>query len=368
MEAVMWKKRVRVAAGVVLLCIVLAWAHKARRDAHYFDGYAPGAPLNAVVLNTEEVGRETPEKGHVISAFTFDGCGGEKVPALISLPMKTAAGKLPVIIFLHGIGQSKSSLRQITPPFNQCGFAFVTFDQYMQGERKLPKKSPILTYLGAFRDRPAKTVNETRRLIDYLLTRPDIDPQRIYLLGASYGAVMGSTVLAKDKRVRAGVLTYGGGNFSVLLDSYANHIGLAVLLHLVDGKNINPEKPPLPRLTTFQECAAWPFLTAIICTARYFMSAADPINYVADISPTPVYFQNGLHDVMVPAAAGLALQKAAGEPQKVAWYDSDHVGINLEQTKQVLADALRWLLEQDDSFRTGPEKIRELPPFEMTKL
>ncbi len=365
----MWKKRVGMAAAIVLLlCIVLAWTNKAHQDAHYFDNYAPDAPLNAVLLNTEEVGAGTPEKGHTITGFTFDGFQGEKVPGLITMPLKKAADRLPVIIFLHGIGQSKSSLRNITAPFNQCGFAVVTFDQYMQGERKLPKKSPILTYLKAFQQRPAKTVNETRRLVDYLLTRPDIDPQRIYLLGASYGAVMGSTVMAKDKRVRAGVLTYGGGDFSKLLDSYANHIGLAVLLHLIDGKNINPEKPPLPKLTAFQECAVWPFLTAIISTARYFASAADPIRYVNQIAPTPVYFQNGKFDVMVPAKGAKALQDAAGEPKKITWYDTDHVGINLEDTKHVLTDALRWLLEQDDPFRGPDEKVKELPLFEMTKV
>ncbi len=364
----MWKKRVGIAAGVLLVLIMLAWAHKTYWDARYFDNYAPNAPLNAVLLNTEEVNKEVPEKGHAITAFTFDGFQGEKVPALISLPLKQAEKKLPVVIFLHGIGQSKSFLRQITSPFNQCGFAFVSFDQYMQGERKLPKKSPILKYLRAFQERPAKTVNETRRLVDYLLTRTDIDPERIYLVGASYGAVTGSTVLAREKRIRAGVLTYGGGDFSVLFDSYANHIGLAVLLHLIDGKNINPEKPPLPKLTALQECAVWPFITVITCAARYFVGAADPVHYADRIAPTPVYFQNGKYDVMVPARAGKALQDAAKEPKKITWYDSDHVGINVEHTKQVLTDGLRWLLEQDDAFRSADQKVKEVPCFEMTKV
>ena len=140
----MWKKRAGMAAGVLLVCVALAWAWKARQDAHYFDNYDPRAPLNVAMLDREEVGKDTPDKGYAITTFTFDGYKCEKVPSLISLPMKGAGGKLPVIIFLHGVGQSKSSLKQITAPFNQCGFAFVTFDQYMQGERKLPKKSPIL--------------------------------------------------------------------------------------------------------------------------------------------------------------------------------------------------------------------------------
>ena len=96
---------------------------------------------------------------------------------------------------------------------------------------------------------------------------------------------------------------------------------------------------------------------------RYFLGAADPIHYAGQISPTPVYFQNGKHDVLVPAAAGKALQDAAREPKKITWYESDHVGINLEQTKQVLEDGLKWLLEQDDPFRAPEERITNLPPF-----
>jgi hypothetical protein len=67
----------------------------------------------------------------------------------------------------------------------------------------------------------------------------------------------------------------------------------------------------------------------------------------------------------VPAAAGEALQKAAGEPKKITWYDSDHVGIDLEHTKRVLRDALQWLLEQDEPLRAPEERVKELPVFDV---
>ena len=237
----------------------------------------------------------------------------------------------------------------------------------MQGERRLTGKLSFLARYRAFAQRAAKTVNETRRLIDYLSAHPEVDSQRIYLVGASYGAVTGSIVMAKDKRLRAGVLVYGGGDFRKLLDSYANHLGVAVALGLIDGRNLNPEKPPLPKLTAAQERKVGLVLGCVIPLARYFLGAADPIHYVRRISPTPVYFQNGKYDVPVPAAAGKALQDAAGEPKKITWYESDHVGIDLEQTKRVLRDGLEWLLEQDDPFRAPAEKVTSLPPFEINK-
>jgi dienelactone hydrolase len=366
-KMVLWKKILKSALGVLLTLVVLLWAIKAYRDAHYFDNYDPSAPLNVTVEETTEVNTETPEKGYTITKFTFDGYKSEKIPSLIAMPMNRRGKKIPAVIFLHGIGQNKNFLREITAPFNQAGFALVSFDQYTQGERKLSGKRSLLARLKAFAQRPAKTINETRRLIDYLSTHPDIDPQRIYLVGASYGAVTGTTVMAKDKRLRAGVMVYGGGDFNKLLDSYANHLGVAAALGLIDGRNLNPEKPPLPKLTQSQESKVAFVIGCIKPVVRYFLGVADPIHYADQISPRSVYFQNGKHDVLVPASAGKALQDAAKEPKKITWYDSDHVGINLEHTKRVLEDGLKWLLEQDDPFRAPEEKVIHLQPFEINK-
>jgi len=361
------KKILKGALAVFLALVGLLWAFKTYRDAHYFDNYNPHAPLNVAAIETTEVNKETPERGYTITRFTFDGYKGEKVPTLLSMPMIRRGKRIPAVIFLHGIGQNKNFLKEITAPFNQVGFALVCFDQYTQGERKLREKQSFLARQRAFAQRAAKTVNETRRLIDYLSAHPDIDPQRIYLVGASYGAVMGTIVMAKDKRLRAGVLVYGGADYSKLLNSYANHLGVAAALGLIDGRHLNPEKPPLPKLTLAQERKVGIVLGCIIPIARYFLGAADPIHYARQISPTPVYFQNGKYDVLVPAAAGRALQDAAQEPKKITWYNSDHVGIDLEQTRQVLADGLKWLLEQDDPYRAPAERITNLPPFEVNK-
>ena len=65
----MLKKGLKIAAGVLLALIVLLFARKAYVDAHYFDNYDAKAPLNITVLETEEVMKETPEKGYTITKF-----------------------------------------------------------------------------------------------------------------------------------------------------------------------------------------------------------------------------------------------------------------------------------------------------------
>ena len=134
------KKILQGALSVLLGVVLLLWAVKAYSDAHYFDNYDPSAPLNVSMGETTEVNRGIPEKAYAITRFTFDAYQGEKIPTLISVPTNRSGKKLPTVVFLHGIGQNKNFLREITAPFNQVGFAFVCFDQYTQGERKLGGK------------------------------------------------------------------------------------------------------------------------------------------------------------------------------------------------------------------------------------
>ena len=48
------------------------------------------------------------------------------------------------------------------------------------------------------------------RVVDYLLTREDVDPKRIVYFGLSNGALRGPMALATDTRYRAAVLLSGG--------------------------------------------------------------------------------------------------------------------------------------------------------------
>jgi dienelactone hydrolase len=301
----------------IIVVVLLIWKFVA--DATYFNSYDPKAAFN--VTGTESQDKDQYRRVKLY----FEGNGGEKVPTILTFP-KEFTGKLPCVVFLHGIGQKKEFIDEITAPFNLNGFAMATFDQSMQGERDV---NGILTQAVAFRQRPYKTINETRRLIDYLSSHPDIDPERIYLVGASYGAITGSTAMAFDKRIKAGVLVYGGGNISKLLSA------------------------PL-----IKEAVGWKlaFLRPIVA---FIMRPADPCLYVKGISPRPVLFQNGTNDTLVCPEAAKALQEAAGEPKEIIWYDSNHPGLNgprdEEIVRKVLDDGLKFLLKQDASYRKSAE-------------
>jgi len=306
------RKFLRVLAGLVVVGVALvlvACVLKLSWDARFYADYFPDAPLHVVVRGAED--REAYRR----IDFTFDGVPGHPVPTVLALP-KEGPGPLPVVVFLHGIGQEKEFIDSIAGVFVEAGYALVCFDQSMQGERKL-RGANVLEQALAFRRRAALTVLETRRLVDYLETRPDIAEDRIFLLGASYGAITGSTAAAFDTRLQGAVLCYGGGDIAKLVDSEA------VREELGRGTGL---------LKWFM---AW------------WIAPADPIRYVHKISPRPVLFQCGRYDTMVPPAASQALIDAAREPKDVIWYDSDHVGLDGDHVVTVLNDAIEWIEAHD---------------------
>ena len=240
---------------------------------------------------------------------------------------RDSPGPFPCVVFLHGIGNDKEFMarNKLDEPFVKAGFAFVCFDQLMRGERT---QKGGLHALAAFRIRASRTVNDTRRLIDYLVTRSDIATNRIYLCGASYGAMTGSTATAFDSRIGAAVLVYGGGRMTKLLSSP----------------------------TVVEEAGKWRYLLWPL--VWYFHSVWDPVKYVGAISPRPLLIQNGKADTVIPPECARALQDAAREPKTIRWYEGDHLGktryLDLPTVNAVLADAVAFLKEQD-STHTSPK-------------
>lgn len=315
-------------AGIVVLVLILSFLLlKFYGDRIYFSNYDPNLPLNVQVREVKEYndrveafGIERPR--HFMSIeFSYESRPGERIPALLLLPPELK-GKVPCVVFLHGIGQSKGFIHRIGGTFTEKGFAMASFDQLMQGEREV---NGWLRQGFAFYQRPWKTINDARRLIDYLETHPDIDSNRIYLVGASYGAITGCTLTAFEKRIKASVLVVGGGNINLMLDAPAIKNNSPKWLHVI-GKPI----------------------------VKFIMNVADPIHYAKDTSPTPVLFLNGDQDTLVSPESGRALFEAAGEPKEIRWYPIDHPGLRDKDGPEImrlLDDGLAWLIEQDNKIK-----------------
>lgn len=299
---------------------------KAVGDARYYSDYDAKLPADVNIKSEEEV-KDTQEvfgiqreRAFHKTVFDFEARPGDRVPCILTQPANfDGKSKLPTIIFIHGSGQNKNFVQEICTPFNEGGFAMVSYDQWNCGERKIQGSN--LKKVLAWYDRGAKAVNDARRLADYLLTRPDVDPNRLYLVGASYGAMTGTHVLAFDKRFAAGVLVVGGGNFQVMLDA------------------------PLIRNEATKAGFGWA-LAALKPVANWLGGPFDPIRDAPKTGPMPIFMQNGSDDTLVWPKAGEELYAALSAPKEIKWYPVDHPGLRKTDGPEIirmLDDGLAWL-------------------------
>ncbi len=285
-----------------LVIFLLLWAcllfpvlgHAQPESASCFDAfyaYDAALPLDAEV----QVVRETPEvrEEHVVFSSTHD----ERVPALLFLPVK-AQGPSPCVLALHGLGGDKESLRLLGALLCPLGIAVLAYDAQYHGERRQP--APILSpFLYRSRDALIQTVVDGRRAIDYLCTRPEIDHQRIGLVGLSMGGILGGVLAGVEPRLKVAALLVAGGGWGDILRLSDHPVAKALRESGLDPQGVQQALDPV-----------------------------DPSHFVSRIPARPLLFINGRNDEIVPPATSEALQSLAAAPTtEVQWLEAGH-GLN----------------------------------------
>ena len=125
--------------------------------------------------------------------------------------------------------------------------------------------------------------------LDLLAERPDIDQDRLAVVGHDFGAMLASIVAAREQRVRAAVLiapTPRWGDW------------------FLPFWEIQEERSPYLRA----------------------LEPLDPQAQMASIAPRPVLLQLAERDYFVPLMAGFELRRSSGESHAldVRQYDADH--------------------------------------------
>jgi dienelactone hydrolase len=152
------------------------------------------------------------EKGSFFSEAT------EKVPVLIYKPVATTQKKYPVVICLHGTGGTKdaASMKNLLYSFSKLGFIAIAIDARYHGERtSVPGSNNYVdAIINAWRNKDTAhqqhpfyldTVYDLWRLVDYLVTRPDVDAKRIGMMGISMGGIETWMAASVDTRIKVAV-------------------------------------------------------------------------------------------------------------------------------------------------------------------
>ncbi|MBL8221604.1 MAG: acetylxylan esterase, partial [Bryobacterales bacterium] len=164
-------------------------------------------PLNARVVARHDLGDYTIEN------VIFESRPGFLVSANLYRPKASAAGKRAAILspighFL-GAGKTASDVQARAIGLARLGFIVLTYDAIGQGERMFPgnihhEAGYALLPLGE--TIAGWMVWDSMRAIDYLLTLPDVDSERIGVTGNSGGGLNTLFTAALDQRVRVAVV------------------------------------------------------------------------------------------------------------------------------------------------------------------
>src|SRR5262249_36405058 len=136
----------------------------------------------------------------------------ERVPVLIVRPA-VVTGKAPAAIVLHGTGGSKEGVRAWLVELAKRGIIGVAIDARYHGARSGGAKGSAAyveaiarawkTKSGEPMEHPFyyDTVYDLWRLVDYLETRPDVDPKRIAMGGINMGGIQTWLAATVDERI-----------------------------------------------------------------------------------------------------------------------------------------------------------------------
>lgn len=164
--------------------------------------------------------------GTVREKIVFRGAQGFLVPGYLQYPVESK-GPLPCVLLLHGWSGSKESWWQdggylsggnVRKGLLGAGLAVLALDAQCHGDRISQNDFAPVNHFAdpALGDKPRKgyftqpeiymqTTRDYRRAIDYLETRPDIDAQRIGLVGYSMGGTQAFLLTGVERRVDVAV-------------------------------------------------------------------------------------------------------------------------------------------------------------------
>ncbi len=158
--------------------------------------------------------------------FHFISEADEYVTGLL-VKQSNASGRRPVVIALHGTGGNKESQLPLLNELAAKGFIAVAIDGRHHGARIKTGKKGADEYVDAmlqtWRTGQGKpflydTVWDVLRLLDYLVTRPDVDSARIGAIGFSKGGMELYLAAALDERLAVVVPCIGVQSFKYALD------------------------------------------------------------------------------------------------------------------------------------------------------
>jgi dienelactone hydrolase len=256
------------------------------------------------------------------------------------------AGAKPLVIVLPIWGIHEYPSNTISAGLRERGAGAVNVLQIL-GERPLfdwdalddvASEAEFFGMLDRMIDRFVATVVDIRRLVDWAGTQPEIDRERIALVGFSMSALVASVTIAHEPRLAAGVLVMGGAD--------PHEILAACNREIADARE------------RIRAQLGWS-LERFRQELEHALAGINPARFAGMANPSRVLIIEAGSDTCVPRSARERLWHALGRPERIA-YLYDHRMAFLAMTflggyslqRQVYRFLDQTLAQRDDRYRS----------------
>jgi len=189
--------------------------------------------------------------------------------------------------------------------------------EYPYDVRGLPRGFAWLWRFPGIRRAMLDTPPAILLLAQYLYVREDVDPDRVTILGASFGAPFAVAAAATDRRIAGVALIHGGGDIESMVTG------------VLEGN--------VPVRTV-------PFVSRLIALG---LAPLEPTKYAGMIAPRPLLMLNATDDETIPRESTLALYHAARRPKRLVWHATRHVALSEPGViDDLLDEVLVWMRER----------------------
>ena len=209
---------------------------------------------------------EEERQGYILEKLVLDLNGKEAVPAYFVRP-HDQSGPLPTVLYNHAHGgdyvlgkdellDGRAALAD--PPYAEAltaaGYAALCFDTWAFGERGGRTEAEIFKHmLWHGRVMWGMMLYDSLRAVDYLVSRRDVDADRIATLGISMGSTMAWWLAALDDRIKVCVDICCQTDFQALIDAqgldrHGIYYYVPGLLNHFTASQINALIAPRPHL------------------------------------------------------------------------------------------------------------------------
>ncbi len=155
---------------------------------------------------------------YVVEKLVFTSLPGVSVTANVYAP-KAGGRKSPAVLFPHGHwphGRFQPEIQARAIGLAKLGYIVLTLDKYGYGERKFTGHHEAFYLLPSGLTLEGLQIWDNMRALDYLLTRADVDPEKIGITGASGGGNQTMYTASLDTRIAAAAPTVSVNTFDGL--------------------------------------------------------------------------------------------------------------------------------------------------------